>query len=156
MPPAQRKPPVKAVPRKPVAGANFVPKRERKRVRKSMVRAYLANRVAEVRVGAAQRAEFYRNLRMMKLRRIEIAKGMVVLSAMVDALQSRLESLGDRIEGSVAPTRTEDERMVLKQLLATADETADLARSAGVAVSTAAAEFWMFAKRRIYYTEVVG
>jgi hypothetical protein len=137
-------PPVKAVP-----GANFASKRQRKQVRKGMVRAALANRVAEARTGAAERAAFYRRLRHMKLRRIAIAKSMVGLSISVEALQQQLRRVEDR---NNLTTKTVAEKKALADL----DEALDLGRSAVGAIQAAAEEWQLFAKRRIYYTEVMA
>jgi hypothetical protein len=137
-------PPIKAVP-----GANFASKRERKRVRKSLVRAALANRIAEVRTGAAERAAFYRRLRHMKIRRIAIAKKMVDLSITVGALQAQLRRVEDR-------NNLTGKTVAEKKALADLDAALDLGRSAKGAVEAAAEEWQLFAKRRIYFTEVAG
>jgi hypothetical protein len=103
-----------------------------------MVRAYLSNRVAEAREGIEDRAEFYRNLRYMKMRRKAIAKEMRSLAEMVGNLRNPLRRIEDREEG------------VNVVLL---DEAMDLTKSASAAAEAAAIEFELFAKRRIYYTE---
>ena len=141
MPPAPRKAPAKAVPRRPVADANFLPKRQRKQVRKSMVRAYLANRVTEAREGARDRAEFYRNLRAIKMRRRAIAKEMQALAVTVSGLQQDLRRLEDR---------------GVEVDLGLLDECYDLARSAVGSTHAAAAEWELFSRRRVYYTELVA
>lgn len=126
---------------RPLRDANFMSKRERKAVRKGMVRAYLSNRIAEAREGAADRAEFYRNLRYMKIRRKTIAKEMRTLAEMVMAVQQPLRRIEDREPDA-------DLRIV--------DEALALTRSAAAATDSAAVEFDMFARRRIYYTEAVA
>jgi hypothetical protein len=138
-----------ASPFKAVPGANFASKRERKRVRKGLVRAALANKVAEVRTGAAERAAFYRRLRHMKIRRMAIAKKMVGLSISVGALQQQLRRVEDR---HCMATKTVAEKKVVADL----DAALDLGRSAMGAVEAAAEEWQLFARRRIYFTEVVG
>jgi hypothetical protein len=137
-------PPIKAVP-----GANFASKRERKRVRKSLVRAALANKVAEVRTGAAERAAFYRRLRQMKLRRMAIAKKIVALSVSVGALQQQLRRVEDR-------NNLAGKTVAEKKALADLDAALDLGRSAMGAVEGAAEEWQLFAKQRIYFTEVMA
>jgi hypothetical protein len=131
----------KRAPAKAVPAANFASKRERKRVRKSMVRAALANWVATKRGEAAERAEFYRNLRRLKLRRIEIAKAMRVLAIGVEGLQQQLRRVEDR-----------NPSFDLKVL----DEALDLGRAAVGSTEAAASEWELFAKRKIYFTEVVA
>src|SRR5687767_8907502 len=130
--------------------ANFLPKRERKAIRKGLVRAALANRVADIRIGAAARAEFYRNLRLMKMRRILISKQMFVLEEMVSGLNRKLDRTADHLSrGSV---RTAEEKLALS----VADDALGAGQVAERAVWQAAGEFSMFAKRKIYYTEVAG
>lgn len=136
-------PPVKAVP-----GANFASKRERKQVRKGLVRAALANRVAEVRTGAAERAAFYRRLRHMKLRRITIAKKMASLVVSIEALQQQLRRVEDRND---LAGKTAAEKKALNDL----DAALDLGRAAAGSIQAAADEWQLFAKRKIYYTEVM-
>jgi hypothetical protein len=106
-----------------------------------MVRAAMSNWVAEKRVAAAERAEFYRNLRQMKLRRIQIAKGMRALAISVEAMQQQLRRVEDR-----NPT------FDLKVL----DEALDLGRAAVGSTEAAASEWELFARHRIYFTEVVA
>ena len=137
-------PPVKAVP-----GANFASKRERKRVRKGLVRAALANQVAEVRTGAAERAAFYRRLRIMKQRRIAIAKKMAALTVSVGALQQQLRRVEDRNDLA-------GKTVAEKKALADLDNALDLGRAAKGAIEAAAEEWQLFAKRRIYFTEVMA
>jgi hypothetical protein len=137
-------PPIKVVP-----GANFASKRERKRVRKSLVRAALANKVAEVRTGAAERAAFYRRLRHMKIRRMAIAKKMVALSVSLAALQQQLRRVEDR-------NNLAGKTVAEKKALADLDAALDLGRAAMGAIEAAAEEWQLFAKRRIYFTEVMA
>lgn len=125
---------------RPAREANFLPKRERKQVRKSMVRAYLANRISEARVGRQDRAEFYRNLRYMKIRRRQIAQQMQVLGDLLEGLYREVGRVPDRYPDAD---------------LKLADEAEGLAARAAVAVETAAVELHAFARRRIYYTEAM-
>jgi hypothetical protein len=144
-----------APPFKAVRGANFASKRERKRVRKGLARAALANFVAEARTGAAERAEFYRRLRHMKLRRMEVAKKMVALSITVGALQQQLRRVEDR-GVLMSGAKTAAEKAAERKMLADLDAAMDLGRAAMGAVQAAAAEWQLFAKQKIYFTEVVG
>ncbi|MEV4278688.1 hypothetical protein [Actinoplanes xinjiangensis] len=137
-------PSVKAVP-----GANFTSKRVRKQARKSYVRAVLANRVAEIRTDAAERAAFYRELRHMKIRRIAIAKKMVALSISVAALQQQLRRVEDRNDLA-------GKTVAEKKALADLDAALDLGRAAMGAIQAAADEWQLFAKKRIYFTEVMA
>jgi hypothetical protein len=139
---------------RPVRDANFLPKRERKQVRKSMVRAYLANRVAEARVGAAERAEFYRNLRHMKLRRRKIAAEMYVLGDMVSGLHREITRTVDR--HSTRASASDADAGLLRAVERSGDEARELARAAEASVATAADEFQLFSQRRIYFTEAVA
>ena len=139
---------------RPVRDANFLPKRERKVIRKGLIRAALSNRVAEARVGAAERAEFYRNLRLMKVRRRAIAKEMFVLVAMVDGLTRQVDRVGDRLDHR--PTQTPEEQAAEKALVAAVDEALDAGQAAERAVSAAAGEFQEFSRRKIYYTQAVA
>jgi hypothetical protein len=140
---------------RPVRDANFVSKRERKQVRKSMVRAYLANRVAEARVGAAERAEFYRNLRHMKLRRRKIAAEMHVLGDMVAGLHREITRTVDRYNTRSSSSDVEGTRL-LREVQRSGDEARELAKAAQTSVATAADEFQLFAQRRIYFTEAAA
>ncbi|MFC3386916.1 hypothetical protein ACFOHP_33915 [Couchioplanes caeruleus subsp. azureus] len=119
-----------------------MPKAQRKAVRKSLIRAALANRLADRQLAKQERVEFYRNLRLMKMRRWEIAKAMGVLAAMLAGMQQQLRHVEDRNEGTLN--------------IKVVDEVFDTARAAMVAVETAATEFELFARRKIYYTEAVA
>ncbi len=125
---------------RPLRDANFLPKRERKAIRKGLVRGYVANKVADARLGAAQRAEFYRNLRQIKLRRIEIAKNFQHLADRLISLYEREQRLEDQVGG-----------IDIKLL----DEAIDAVAAAWKAVNEAASEFASFARQRVYYTEVL-
>ena len=121
---------------RPLRDANFVPKRERKALRKSMIRAYLANRIADARNGAADRADFYRNLRLMKMRRRAIASEFSALEDMVGNLLAAVYKVADR--------NTEANPRLVNEAI---DET----KVALSSVSTAADEFHLFSRRRMYY-----
>ena len=73
----------RAKPVRAVTGSNFEPKRIRKAKRKALIRAQFGNMTANVRAAAEDRAEFYRNLRTMKLKRRLIAREMRKLDGMM-------------------------------------------------------------------------
>jgi hypothetical protein len=125
---------------KAAKGANFKSKRERKRVRKSMVRGYVSNVITEARVAARERADFYRKLRQVKLRRRHIARELAMLAEMVSGLRREVVRVGDR------------SRHVDTRLLA---EAVQLVKVADSSVGAAADEFWTFSRARVWYTEAV-
>jgi c-di-GMP-related signal transduction protein len=140
-----------ATPIRAARGSNFTSKSERKRIRKSMIRAYVSNRVAEVRTGAAARAEFYRGLRQMKERRILIARQLGLLASMTDAAASKASTLGALVDNVEA--KTPAHKKIVNDLYSSADQTVSAGRAAAASVDGAAGEMAAFAKRRIYYTE---
>jgi hypothetical protein len=119
-----------------LTSANFEPKRVRKQRRKALVRAYLANKRADFSAARADRAEFFRNLRLVKVQRQKIAREMRVLALTLSALQREVAAVEDR-----EPTVD----------LAVVDEAHDLVRSALKAANGAADEFFLFSRQRIYY-----
>jgi hypothetical protein len=119
-----------------VKGANFEPKRVRKAKRKTLVRGYVGNKVADFKVEMADRAEFYRNLRLMKLQRRKVAHELRVLTDQLRALQREVASVEHRF-----PTVN----------LALVDETHDLVKDALKAASVAADEFFVFSRQPVYY-----
>jgi hypothetical protein len=140
-----------ATPLRPSARSNFTSKSERKRIRKSMIRAYVSNKVADARTGAAARADFYRKLRQMKERRILISRQMAVLASMVEAASgkaSTMAALVDNFNPKTAP-----QKKIVNDLYASVDETVSAGQAAAKSVSAASDEMGAFAKRRIYYTE---
>lgn len=122
----------------PLEGANFAPKRERKQIRKSLIRAYVSNKVGEARVGAQERAEFYRNLRQIKLRRRKIAQEMAVLADMVGGLGREVHRVADR------------HREVDSSYL---EEANSLVKVAMGSIAAASDEFWSFSRARVWFTE---
>lgn len=128
---AARPRPVRAV-----TGSNFEPKRVRKAKRKMLLRGQVGNLVEDVRSEYEDRAEFYRNLRMIKLRRKHVAREMTSLAEMVRALLDEVQ----RVE-----TRNPDAAG------AALDEARELVKTAYGSVSTAADEFKLFARNRVYY-----
>lgn len=132
--------------------ANFVSKAERKRIRKSLVRSYVSNKVADARTAAANRADFYRKLRQMKERRYLISRQMAVLAHMVEAASHKATTLPALLD-NIAPTKTAAEKKTVTNLYASIDETVSAGQAAAKSVSGAAEEMHAFAKRKIYYTE---
>lgn len=131
---------------RPAAGSNFQPKRERKAARKKLiskksVRGVLTNKVADARLAAAERAEFYRNLRQMKMARRKIATEMATLATMVAGLQREARRVMDRYSDV-------DAGLV--------EEAVHIVKQANAAVSTAADEMYTFSRRRVYFTQVAG
>lgn len=129
-----------------VKSANFESKNQREARRKHLVsqktgiRGKAANVVAEKRLSAKERAEFYRNLREIKMRRRQIAKHMSSLERMVEGLQSDIIHIRDRYDGL-------DESKI--------DEALALTKKANAAVGVASGEFYVFARRRVFFTEYV-
>lgn len=120
-----------------VGGSNFEPKRVRKARRKVLVRGMVGNIVADARMGAQDRAEFYRNLRMVKLRRRHLAKEMATLAGMVQGLRDSVQNAANR-------------RPDLRDS-AVFDEARQLVKEAYTSVSVAADEFQLFSRVRVYY-----
>ncbi|MFI5491855.1 hypothetical protein [Actinoplanes sp. NPDC051859] len=137
---------------RPLREANFLPKSQRRQVRKSMVRAYLANKIADAQVDRMARVEFYRNLRQIKHRRRTIATEMRVLADMVSGLHAEIVRVDDRhgeIRINVGGRRTGMDTAVV-------DEATDLLKSASGVTSAAADEFFAFSRRKVYYTEAAA
>ncbi len=131
---------------RPAAGSNFQPKRERKAARKKLiskksVRGTLTNKVADARLSAAERAEFYRNLRQMKMARRKIASEMAVLATMVEGLQRETRRVMDRYNDID---------------LGLVEEALHIVKKANAATGTAADEMHAFSRRRVYFTQVAG
>ncbi|GGQ78477.1 hypothetical protein GCM10010166_55830 [Couchioplanes caeruleus subsp. azureus] len=138
---------------RPLREANFLPKSQRKVVRKSMVRAYLANKMADARVDRMARVEFYRNLRQIKLRRRKIAAEMRVLADLVSGLYREVIRIDDRHVGEIR-VNVGGQRTGMD--MAVVDEATDLLKTASGATSAAADEFDAFSRRKVYYTEVAA
>lgn len=119
-----------------VKTANFEPKRVRKAKRKALIRGYLGNVALDVRSEFADRAEFYRNLRFMKVKRRMIAKEMRRLDMLVTEMTGAVRHLENRYPDFHSSAL---------------DETQELCRAARVAVSVAADEWQAFAARRVLY-----
>lgn len=131
---------------RPTAKANFEPKRVRKAQRKRLIskkslRGELNNRMVDARLSAAERAEFYRNLRQLKMARRKIAAEMATLATLVAGLQREARRVGDRYDDV-------DAGLV--------DEALHVIKQANAAVSTAADEMHAFSRRRVYFTQVAG
>jgi hypothetical protein len=131
---------------RPVKGANFVPKRQRKAARKKLVREYsihgwAANKVDEVKAGARARADFVRNLREVKVRRRKIAAEMAALADMVSGLYRETNRIGDRV-------RDVDSGYLNEALMTV--------KAASASVGAVADEFHVFSRARVWYTEVAA
>jgi hypothetical protein len=121
-----------------VEGANFEPKRVRKAKRKALIRSVIANRVAETQANFADKQEFFRNLRLMKVARRKIAYEMAVLREQLRVLE--------QLVGNVEHTHpTVDLKLV--------DETHDLVHAAHKVVAVAADQWQTFSRQRIYYVK---
>jgi hypothetical protein len=127
----RQRPPVRAV-----EEWNFEPRNKRKAKRKALIRGYVGNKIADVKMEAADRAEFYRNLRLMKLQRRKIASEMRVLCDQLRALAREVGNVEHRIP-------TVDLRVV--------DETHDAVKDALKAATAAADEWFVFSRQRVYY-----
>ncbi|GAA0432386.1 hypothetical protein Aca07nite_19480 [Actinoplanes capillaceus] len=149
-PRATKTAPAKAAPTRAVPAANFTSKSERKRVRKSLVRAAMANYIAEKRSAHRERAEFYRRLRSMKTRRRAIAKLMFGLLVSVNVMEQQLRRVEDR-NPFVGSQQSADEKLFTRLL----DEAMELGRAASGSLVAASAEWDSFARRKIYFTEAV-
>jgi len=123
---------------KPGSTVNFEPKRIRKAKRKALIRGYVGNKVADVRSGVEDRAEFYKNLRMVKLRRRHIAKEMAGLADMMRGLLTEVQRTGDRHPDFSSPTL---------------HEAHDLVKAAYSSVTVAADDFHLFSRARVYYVK---
>jgi hypothetical protein len=128
-----------ARPIRAVSGNNFEPKRVRKARRKALLRGTVGNIVADARMGAQDRAEFYRNLRMIKMRRRHLAKEMATLAGMVQGLRDSVQNVANR-------------RPDLRDS-AVLDEARQLVKAAYTSVSVAADEFRLFSRVRVYYVK---
>ncbi|QWF86077.1 hypothetical protein [Amycolatopsis sp. CA-230715] len=143
---ARRRPSGKTKAR-PVSGANFErrtsgsAKSVRKQVRKGLVRAAVTNKIADKRMAARERAEFYRNLRQLKMRRRKIADKMARLTVVAQGLLNEVQHVEDRYIGV-------DAGLV--------DETRMLAKAALSSVSAAADEWHTFSRKKVYFTEAVA
>jgi hypothetical protein len=138
---AKRRSPVR-----PVKDANFTPKRarkaERKRlIRKGVMRGHVGNAVADARMSARERAEFYRRLRELKQRRRKIADEFAVLVSITAGLQRDAQHVLDRHPDVDAG------------LL---DEVMLLIKRAHASVGAAADEMQAFSRRKVFFIEMVG
>jgi hypothetical protein len=124
--------------RRPKSGANFQPKRIRKQIRKGLVRGYVGNKVADARVAARERAEFYRNLRLMKMQRRKIADQMRILATMIEGLRRDVTRVGDR-EPNVDMSLVE--------------QAGALAKVADSSIAAAAEQFHSFSRKKIYFVQ---
>lgn len=130
-----------ATTKRPAKGANFEPKRVRKQVRKSLVRAAVTNKVVDKKLAFKERAAFYRGLRELKMRRRRIASEFATLATMMDSLAREGNHIVDRYPGVS---------------LGLMEEASSLVRTARIAVGVAADEMATFSRRKVYFTEAVA
>jgi hypothetical protein len=119
---------------------NFQTKRQRKQFRKSLVRGYISNKLVDKSIARESRAQFYRNLRVIKQRRITIAKEFSLLSDVLHELEADLNQFQRRLAQSDLDHYLAESSLVLT-------------RKAYAAVSAAAAELKGFSHRKVWYTE---
>jgi hypothetical protein len=135
-----------ARPIRAVETANFEPKRVRKAKRKAraktLMRGYVGNVIADAQMEAADRAEWYRNLRLMKMRRRLLADKMAQLAADVETLKRTVDRVESR--GSV-PSSVRD----------TLDQAKAATSKAHQVVSMTAEELKIFARVRVLYVKAV-
>lgn len=125
---------------RPVKGVNFESKRDRKAVRKGLIRAAVSNKVADARADAKARMEFYRNLRELKMKRRMIAQELSTLAVLVIGLVRDVQHAEDRY---------------VEIDLGLCDEARALSKKAAAAVVVAADEFFVFSRKKVFYTEMV-
>lgn len=133
-------------PVRPVKGANFTPKRERKAerkrlIRKGVMRGHVGNAVADARMSARERADFYRRLRELKQRRRKIAAEFAVLVSVTAGLQRDAQHVLDR-HPDVDAGLLEEAMLLIKR--------------AHASVGAAADEMQAFSRRKVFFTEMVG
>lgn len=120
----------------PTRKATFESKSERKRKRKRLIRGYVRNVVADARINHAERAAFYKRLRVMKIRRRQIA--------------ADLRNLAIELDGVVGEVRHVEDRYRIHYGLI--EEPLGLAKQAATAASAAADEFYAFSRAKIFFT----
>lgn len=128
-----RRPAVRAV-----KGSNFEPKRVRKARRKMLVRGALGNIIADANMAREDRAEFYRNLRQIKLRRRHLAREMATLADRTRDLLTSIQHVGNRYPDFKGRSL---------------DEAREEAKAAYTSVSVAADEYRVFSRVRVYYVK---
>jgi hypothetical protein len=130
---------------RPVSGVNFQPKRQRKATRKALVaaRGWAPNVMADWKIRSRERAEFYRNLRQIKMARRHIAAQMAVLAVLVTGLRREVGRVGDREPRDVAALL--DVGLI--------EDACKLAKSADASVQATAEEFRAFSRRKVYYVQ---
>ncbi|MFC7650293.1 hypothetical protein ACFQX6_65675, partial [Streptosporangium lutulentum] len=79
-----------------VKGNNFESKSVRKARRKLLVRGAVGNVIADARMAKEDRAEFYRNLRQIKLKRRQLSKEMDKLAGMTEGLLRSVQHFANR------------------------------------------------------------
>lgn len=122
---------------KPLEEANFQSKKARKKARKSL-RGVVSNVVSDARLRHEEKAQFYRRLRLIKLRRRKIAIELSVLADMVAGLHREVLQVEDRMR-SVDMGYLNTAKTMVKTAYSSSDAAAD--------------EFHSFSRARVWYAE---
>jgi hypothetical protein len=120
----------------PERKATFESKSARKARRKMLVRGYVKNAIDEARLNHGERAAFYKRLRVMKIRRRQIA--------------ADLRALAIELDGLVGEVRHVEDRYRIHYGLI--EEPLGLAKQAATAAGQAADEFYAFSRNKIFFT----
>jgi hypothetical protein len=81
---------------RPVKGANFGSRSERKAYRKSL-RSMVSNKIVDKQLNRKEKQEYYRKLRLVKLRRRKIAHEFRVLVEFLTALERQVARVHTRV-----------------------------------------------------------
>lgn len=106
---------------RPVKGANFGSKRERKAYRKSL-RSVIASKVIDKQLDRKEKQEFYRKLRLVKIRRRRIAGEFAVLVEHLAALEREVNRVHTRAPAA-NPALVDAAVRLVAQAVKAADET---------------------------------
>lgn len=107
---------------RPVKGANFGSKRERKAYRKSL-RSMIANKVIDKQLDHKEKQAYYRTLRLVKIRRRKIADAFRVLVEYLAALERTVNRVHTRAPAA-NPAVVDAAVRLVAQAVKAADETA--------------------------------
>lgn len=107
---------------RPVKGANFGSRRERKAYRKSL-RSVIANKVVDKQLDHKEKQEFYRKLRLVKVRRRKIAAEFRVLVEHLASLERDVNRVHTRVPAA-NPAVVDAAVRLITQAVKAADETA--------------------------------
>jgi hypothetical protein len=120
----------------PERKATFESKSARKRRRKALIRGHVKNAIANGRINHRERAAFYKRLRVMKIRRRQIAADLRILAIELGGLVREVRHVEDRYQihhGVI-------------------EEPLGLAKQAATAADQAADEFYAFSRNKIFFT----